>query len=60
MDIRSQVAAEIRRLTKVLALLDGGQQKTKPRRGKRRTMSAAARAKISAAQKARWAKTKGK
>jgi hypothetical protein len=38
----------------------GSKNATAARKPKRRTMSASARAKISAAQKARWAKQKGK
>lgn len=59
-DIRTQVVEEIARLTKVLALLDGGStrgQRT-PKKSARKKMSAAARAKIGAAQRARWAKVK--
>jgi hypothetical protein len=56
--------SEIKRLSAVLAALEGGEgpKRTYTRRGttkpKRHTMSAAARKKISAAQKARWAKQK--
>ncbi len=59
MDIRSAVIEEISRLQKVLALLDGNKA-TVPRRtrGKRRKMSKEGRAKIAAAQRARWAKLK--
>jgi hypothetical protein len=75
MDIQSIVAQlrqEANRIEQAIAALAGlGSQ---PRRGrppnvsqakpaggrKRRTMSASARAKISAAQRARWAKQKGK
>jgi hypothetical protein len=39
---------------------DGSKNATAARKPKRRIMSASARAKISAAQKARWAKQKGK
>jgi hypothetical protein len=62
MDIREAVIAEIARLNKVLAVLDGGSGSRKatasgaPR--KRRKMSKAARAKIAAAQRARWAKAR--
>jgi hypothetical protein len=44
----------------VLAKLEGGRSYTEPRRHGRRTMSAAARRRISLAQKARWAKTASK
>jgi hypothetical protein len=57
MDIRSQVEREIARLNKILALLDEDEG-VPTRRRKRGVMSAEARKKISAAQKARWAKTK--
>jgi hypothetical protein len=40
----------------VLGKLEGGRSYTAPRRHARRTMSAAARRRISLAQKARWAK----
>jgi len=63
MDSRGQVIAEIARLNKILALLDEDTgtavRRGRPRR-KRRRMSAAARARISAAQKARWAKARSK
>jgi len=72
MDIRKQVAQEIARLNKILALLDDsddvsvqtperidGRTKTgragRPRMQRRR-MSASAKRRIAAAQKARWAK----
>jgi hypothetical protein len=70
MDLKSIVAdidAEISRLQQVRRLLAGtpsasgkGSRTTGAvlGRGKRKKMSAAARAKISAAQKKRWAKTK--
>jgi hypothetical protein len=57
-EIRKEVRAEIKRLQKVLSLFGGNPRKTKT--GKRHTMSAAARKRISRAQKARWAKVKGK
>jgi len=54
----SEVQNEIKRLTKVVSLL-GGTSSTTKRRG-RRKLSKAARAKISDAQKRRWAKAKQK
>ncbi len=64
-EIKEQIAALEARLAKVLAgqeinnglLVQGGEVGN--RKKGRRTMSAAARAKIAAAQKARWAKQKG-
>jgi hypothetical protein len=55
-----EVKAEIVRLQQVVALLEGSAALPKRRgRGKgKRTLSAAARRKISIAQKARWAKVK--
>ena len=55
--ILSEVRKEIARLEKVAGLLEdsGG---TRTRRGKRKPMSPEGRAKISAAQKARWAKVR--
>jgi hypothetical protein len=67
MDIREAVVAEITRLNRVLKVLDGGSVSSSgvsaPGKGsgktrKRRKMSKAARAKIAAAQRARWAKAK--
>ena len=55
---RSNLANQLRHVDaalSVLGKLDGGRNSTKPRH----TMSAAARRKISLAQKARWAKAKG-
>jgi hypothetical protein len=57
------IDAEIGRLEKARALLRGST--VPPRRGRpvtlgRRKMSAEGRARIAAAQKARWAKAKGK
>ena len=49
--LKAEISSEIDKWHKVLAALDGG----KPA-GKKRTMSAAARKRISTAQKARWAK----
>jgi len=61
--IVADLTAEHNRIDQAIAALEG----SSPRLGRppkaskgRRTMSAAARAKISAAQKARWAKQKGK
>lgn len=56
--IRKEVAGEIKRLQRVYEML-GGEEATDGRPRKRRQMSAEARAKISAAQTARWNKTKG-
>ena len=62
-DIRKHVADEIRRLQKVLTLLGGddgveggGLVGNGSKAPKRRKMSAAGRARIAAAQRARWAK----
>jgi hypothetical protein len=52
-----EVKKEIARLQKIATLL-GGSTKRKGK-GTRKPMSAAAREKISAAQKKRWAKAKG-
>jgi hypothetical protein len=51
-----EVKKEIARLQKVVDYLEGSE--SRPGRKKKRTMSAAGRARISAAQKARWAKKK--
>ena len=56
----AEVRAEIERLEKVAALLEGRDGSSPSKRGKRRPMSAEARAKIAAAQRKRWAKEKGK
>lgn len=56
-DILFQLRAERDRLTEAIAALEGGRAQRVPRR-KRRRMSAAARKRISDAQKARWAKQK--
>lgn len=64
MDIRKLIEEEIERLQEVLRLLAGGEmrgrrdpaRKTAKKTGHR--MSAAARKRISAAQKARWAKVR--
>ena len=63
LDLRKQVAEEIRRLQKVLSILGGddgvegggvvGNGRSAP---KRRQISAAGRRRIAAAQRARWAK----
>jgi len=59
---RSRMAGQIRKLDKaisVLRKLDGsGPSSARKSVGKRRPMSAAARRKIAAAQRARWAKWK--
>ena len=59
---RSRMAGQIKKLDKaisVLRKLDGsGPSGARKSVGKRRTMSAAARRRIAAAQKARWAKWK--
>jgi hypothetical protein len=68
-EIIQTIDAEIARLEKARALLSG--HTPSPKRGRpvsskpagkpqRRKMSAEGRARIAAAQKARWAKTKGK
>lgn len=49
--MRKEIAAEIQRLTRVYKALEGMDGPVKTRR-----LSKAGRAKISAAQKARWAK----
>jgi len=60
---RSRMAAQVRKLDKAIGVLrqlakgSGGSVGRKPGR-KRRTLSAAARRKIAAAQRARWAKWK--
>ena len=69
MDIESivtQLREELGRIENAIAALVGLSSQPAPRLGRppktqtKRTMSASARAKISAAQKARWAKQKGK
>jgi hypothetical protein len=52
--ITQTIREEISKLNQVLHLLEGGKTKVKGRR----KMSAAARRKISAAQKARWKKVR--
>jgi hypothetical protein len=56
-DILSHVCSEITVLRQVRALLAGQNEHVRPSKnaGKKRTMSAAARARIGAATKARWA-----
>jgi len=56
-NLLEEVKKEIARLQKVVELLEDGNTSTSGRR-KRKPMSAEARAKIAAAQKKRWAKTK--
>ena len=64
MDILVQLKAERDKVAQQVSALDtairalSGMNSTGARRG-RRTMSAAARARIAAAQRARWAKVKG-
>jgi hypothetical protein len=55
--ILAEIDSEIARLQQVRALLSGHSAKPKST-GKKRHMSAEARARIAAAQKARWAKAK--
>jgi hypothetical protein len=68
-EILAHIDQEIARLRQAKALLTGEQTARKPVRpsskptkkalpGKKRTMSAEGRARIAAAQKARWAKSK--
>jgi len=56
----AEVRSEIERLQKVAALLEGGSSgRTASRgRGKRKPLSAEARARIAEAQRKRWAKQK--
>jgi hypothetical protein len=71
-NIVMQLRQELTRVDAAIAALEGLDGSTAPRRGrppktqasstrgpKQRTMSASARAKIAAAQRARWAKQKG-
>jgi hypothetical protein len=63
MDVRELVKEEIAKLQEVLRLLGGGGATNRSgRRGRKakaaRKMSASARRRISAAQKARWARVK--
>jgi hypothetical protein len=55
--ITKGIREEIAKLSQVVRLLEGGQ--TNAKAATRRTMSAAGRARIAAAQRARWAKVKG-
>jgi hypothetical protein len=52
---RTRLASQLERLNKAVSALNG----TSSNRTRKRTMSAAGRAKIAAAQRARWAKAKG-
>ena len=54
----AEVEQEIERLQQVAKLLRGDTKPSTKRRGQRKPMNAEARAKISAAQKKRWAKAK--
>jgi len=53
---RDRAARELERLNAALAALNGGSHR---RTATRRTISAAGRARIAAAQRARWAKVRG-
>ena len=55
-----EVEAEISKLQRVADALRGSEPKQRSNRGNEHSMSAAARRKISLAQKARWAKQKAK
>jgi hypothetical protein len=59
-ELLSSVDSEIARLREVRALLAGQNGHVRPGRkpGKKRTLSAGARARIAAAQRKRWAKQK--
>jgi hypothetical protein len=57
--VLAQLKAERAKLDKAIAVLSGLPGKSSGRGGKRR-LSAAARARIAAAQRARWAKFKAK
>jgi hypothetical protein len=57
-DIVAALDSEIARLEQVKALLNGSSTKSVPAAPKKHHLSAEARAKIAAAQKARWAKTR--
>ena len=62
MDIKQmlgEVEEEIAKLQRVADALRGSEPKPSSKRGRGHSMSAAARRKISLAQKARWAKQKG-
>lgn len=55
--IATEIRAEIEKLNQVLRLLEGGRTKaTKQATAPRRTISAAGRKRIAAAQRARWKK----
>ncbi|SRR5216683_8175611 len=56
---RERAQKEVERMDAALAAL-GSSKSDRPMSGHRRTMSAAARRRISLAQKARWAKTRSK
>jgi hypothetical protein len=53
---RTRLTAQLERLNTAISILNG----TSGNRTRRGTMSAAGRARIAAAQRARWAKVKGK
>jgi hypothetical protein len=53
---RRDAAREVEQISNAIAVLNGAEKKAKPRR----TMSAAARKRIGAAQRARWAKLRSK
>jgi hypothetical protein len=55
-DVRVLVQREIARLSQVLRLLGDSHASAKKAARKKRTMSAAGRRRIAAAQRARWAK----
>jgi hypothetical protein len=58
--ITQGIKEEIAKLSRVLRMLEGGAQETKvTAKAPRRKMSAAGKARIAAAQRARWAKVKG-
>jgi hypothetical protein len=56
--IAKQIRQEIEQLSKVLHLLGGTSKRTYTVARKKRTISAAGRRRIAAAQRARWAKIK--
>lgn len=59
MDVRTLVKQEIQKLQRVLDILDAGSPRTGRQQVKTtRTMSAAARKRISDAQRKRWAKVR--
>lgn len=57
---RDQAARALARLDAAINALDGASARNSSRRGGRSKMSAAARKRIAAAQKARWAKWRAK